>query len=282
MNEIICRTLEEVRARIALFPEGIRIYLNKPWECFLQEEDLPQNYRYYIIPHDGELFRLCVLPGHYTVAIDGPSGSGKSTIAKALAECLGLDYLDTGAMYRALTYALLRDGVDLSDETAVVRYLDTFELSIRDHAYYVGEEPVSEQIRSKEVTDHVSEVAAYAEVRNYMVQRQRAIAQQQSAILDGRDIGTVVLKDAPLKIFLTADVDTRARRRYEQMEGRIPLETVKEDLIRRDHYDMSRKVTPLRQAADAVKIDNSDKSKEQTVRTILQELFGGGHDVPIF
>lgn len=282
MNDMICRTLEEVRARMSLFPEGIRIYLNTPWECSLRKEDLPQNYRYYITPHDGEEFRLCVLPGHYTIAIDGPSGSGKSTIAKALAECLGLDYLDTGAMYRALTYALLRDGVNLSEEKAVVRYLDKFELSIRDHAYYVGEEPVNEQIRSKKVTDRVSEVAAYAEVRNYMVQRQRAIAQEQSAILDGRDIGTVVLKDAPLKIFLTADVDTRARRRYEQMEGRIPLETVKEDLIRRDHYDMTREVTPLIQAPDAVKIDNSEKTKEQTVKMILQELFGGGHDVPIF
>lgn len=206
------------------------------------------------------------------IAIDGPAGTGKSTVARGLARQLGARYLDTGAMYRIATLAMLRAGIDPGDTAAIAASADV-PLSVGhdpdiDQAY-LGAEDVSAEIRGEAVTRAVSAVSAVPEIRARMVALQRQLtAGPDSVVVEGRDIGTVVLPDADLKIFLTASAETRARRRNDQniaagLDDDYP--TVLADVRRRDHLDSTRAVSPLRPADDAVVVDTSDMSQTQVI-----------------
>ena len=209
------------------------------------------------------------------VAIDGPAGTGKSTVSRGLARELGARYLDTGSMYRIVTLALVRAGVDLNDPDAIAAAADV-PLSIGYdpdvEQAFLGDEDVSAQIRGDEVTRAVSAVSAVSEVRTRLVAIQRELATGPgSVVVEGRDIGTVVLPDAPVKIFLTASAETRARRRNEQnVAAGLPddYETVLADVRRRDHLDSSRAVSPLRAAEDAVIVDTSDMNQTEVIAAL--------------
>ena len=218
------------------------------------------------------------------VAIDGPAGTGKSTVSRGLARALGARYLDTGSMYRIVTLAMLRGGVDLQDAAAIAAAADV-PLAVgydpdREQAYLDGED-VSTAIRSDEVTRAVSAVSAVPEVREALVRLQRElVAGPESVVVEGRDIGTVVLPNADVKIFLTASAQTRARRRNDQnVAAGLPddYEAVLADVIRRDHLDSTRAVSPLRAADDAVVVDTSEMSQDQVVshlREIVEQRMG--------
>lgn len=212
----------------------------------------------------------------FNIAIDGPASAGKSTIAKQVAKELGLTYLDTGAMYRALTYMALVHKLNLEDETALLNLLADTEISFFSNQgmqhVFINKKEVTEVIRSKEVTQNVSLVSSYKNVRKEMVSRQQKIAQQGGIVMDGRDIGTVVLPNAALKIYLVASAEERALRRYrESIEKgmQVSLEELTADMIARDNYDMNREASPLKKAEDAIEIDSTNLSINQVVEMIL-------------
>jgi len=206
------------------------------------------------------------------VAIDGPAGTGKSTVSRGLAQVLGARYVDTGAMYRIVTLAMLRAGVDLDEPDAIAAAAEVpmsvgFDPQV-EQTYLDGED-VSAQIRGDEVTRAVSAVAAVPAVRAHLVRLQRELAEgNDRVVLEGRDIGTVVLPDADVKIFLTASAETRAKRRNDQnIAAGLPddYETVLADVRRRDHLDSTRAVSPLRPADDAVIVDTSEMTQDQVI-----------------
>jgi CMP/dCMP kinase len=204
------------------------------------------------------------------IAIDGPAGSGKSTVARGLARHLGLDYLDTGAMYRAITFAALRRGVDPGDAEPTAEIARTVDLQVSTEGVWVDGVDATIEIRGPEVSRAVSLVAANPAVRAELVRRQREWATERGGgVLEGRDIGTVVFPDADLKVYLTARPDVRAERRAAEIT-QLDYETVAADMARRDALDQGRTDSPLRQADDAVEIDTS----ELTVDQIIDELAG--------
>ena len=214
-----------------------------------------------------------------TIAIDGPVGAGKSCIAALVAKRLGILYLDTGAMYRAVGLDMLRNGVDPHDAINVAKRAPLVHVDVRyedgEQRVLLGGEDVSEAIRNNEVSMAASAVSAVAVVRHLMVSRQQEIARARSLVMDGRDIGTCVLPEATLKVYLTADAEERARRRCQQLAQKgvdVPLEQVLSELKARDHADMTRVVSPLRQADDAVLIDSTSLTVEQVVDRILALL----------
>ena len=206
------------------------------------------------------------------IAIDGPAGTGKSSVSRGLARRLGARYLDTGSMYRIVTLAVLRAGVDLDDPQAIAAEasapLEVGHDPDVDRAL-LGDEDVTAAIRGDEVTRAVSAVSAVPEVRSRLVGLQQGLAHgPDSVVVEGRDIGTVVLPDADLKIFLTASAQTRARRRNDQnIAAGLPddYDTVLADVIRRDHLDSTRPVSPLRAAPDAVVVDTSDMTRDEVI-----------------
>ena len=211
-----------------------------------------------------------------TIAIDGPVGAGKSCIAALVAKRLGILYLDTGAMYRAVGLYMLRNGVDPHDAINVAKRAPLVHVDVRyeegEQRVLLGGEDVSEAIRNNEVSMAASAVSAVAVVRHLMVSRQQEIARARSLVMDGRDIGTCVLPEATLKVYLTAAPEERARRRCQQLAQKgvdVPLEQVLSELKARDHADMTRAVSPLRQADDAVLIDSTSLTVEQVVDRIL-------------
>lgn len=215
--------------------------------------------------------------GGLILAVDGPSGTGKSTMCRSLAKRLDAKYVDTGAMYRVATLAVLRAGVDPADTDAVIEVTRDLPLEVSDDpdstdVIFDGEN-VSTQIRDRDVTQNVSAVSAIPEVRVNLVELQRKLAREaHRAIVEGRDIGTVVLIDAPAKAFLTASPEVRATRRYNQdaAAGReVDYDTVLADVIRRDELDSSRKTSPLRPADDAEIIDTSNMSKDEVLDTLV-------------
>jgi len=212
------------------------------------------------------------------VAIDGPAGTGKSSVSRGLAHALGARYLDTGAMYRIVTLAVLRAGIDPTDAEAVEKIASTVQLSIsydpdRVSCYLAGED-VSAEIRGDEVTSAVSAVSSVPAVRTRLVALQRDMAEGPgSVVVEGRDIGTVVLPDAPVKIFLTASAETRAKRRNDQNVASglaDDYEGVLADVRRRDHLDSTRPVSPLRTAPDALVVDTSDMTEAQVIAHLLE------------
>lgn len=209
------------------------------------------------------------------IAIDGPAGAGKSTIAKAVAKTLGFVYIDTGAMYRAIGLAAHRRGIDTTDAAAVSAILDEIEVSIshdaRGQRVYLNKEDVSEEIRLPEISVAASHVAVIPAVRLKLVELQRKLAQQTDVIMDGRDIGTYVLPDAQLKIFLTADLAERARRRYAELAEKgvaTTLDAVTEDMAFRDKNDSGRNFAPLKPAQDSVLVDSTAMTLDETVEKI--------------
>ena len=215
--------------------------------------------------------------GFKSIAIDGPSGAGKSTLARRMAQAMGYLYVDTGAIYRTLGLAALRRGVSPEDSGRVVELLEQIRIDLRhggdglQHMYLDGED-VSAAIREPEVSHYASAVSAIPEVRAFLMEMQRDLARRQNVIMDGRDIGTVVLPDADVKIFLTATAEDRARRRYEELRERgtdVDFDTVLRDIIARDERDTRRAAAPLRQAEDAVAVDTTGNTLEESFRLLL-------------
>ncbi|MDW0109094.1 (d)CMP kinase [Sporosarcina aquimarina] len=211
------------------------------------------------------------------IAIDGPAAAGKSTIAKITASKLGYTYIDTGAMYRALTYKALQSHINVNDDDALLKLLNeiTIELQPSEDGQIVkvDGEDVTEAIRSQEVTSQVSATAAQPRVREMMADKQRQLANAAGVVMDGRDIGTAVLPNAELKIFMTASVEERASRRYEENMKRginRSMEELCQDISRRDKADTERAASPLKQAADAIYIDTTSMTIEEVADTIIQ------------
>ncbi len=208
----------------------------------------------------------------FCVAIDGPAGAGKSTIARLLSKELSFIYVDTGAMYRAIAYYYLRNGIDVSDEEKVIGKLDEIRVNIEyDEGVLqviLNGENVSGFIRTQEVGFATSTISKIPAVREKLLDLQRELAEKNNVVMDGRDIGTCVVPDAPVKIFLTASTLTRAERRWKELKERgieADLSTIEEEIKARDEQDMNRKTAPLRQAEDAVLLDSSDMSIEEVV-----------------
>jgi cytidylate kinase len=211
-----------------------------------------------------------------TIAIDGPAGAGKSTIAKAVSRELGCLYVDTGAMYRAIGLFAVENGIDPKDAAALIPRLPEAIVTLAheedgQHIYLNGRD-VSQRIREPEMGMAASDVSAIPEVRAYLLELQRGMARRHSVVMDGRDIGTVVLPEANIKIFLTASVEERARRRYEEHLAKgeeISYNKVLQDMQERDHNDSTRAAAPLKQAADAVLVDTTGLELAQSIQRIL-------------
>ena len=209
------------------------------------------------------------------IAIDGPGGAGKSTIAKQVARALDIDYIDTGAMYRAVGYKLIRDNVDMYDEDALLAMLEATDIDFSGGKTILDGEDISDRIRTQEISRKASECSALAPVRAKLVELQKKMGSTKSVIMDGRDIGTVVLKDAELKIYLTASAEERAERRYKELllKGEdISYEKVLADMQERDYNDMHREITPLRKADDAIELDTTGMSIDEVPEYILRKV----------
>ncbi|MBM7645312.1 cytidylate kinase [Scopulibacillus daqui] len=213
------------------------------------------------------------------IAIDGPAAAGKSTVAKKVADVLSYIYIDTGAMYRALTYKALKKDIDLHDGAALGMLLDETTIKLvpseNGQKVLVNGEDVTEEIRYQNVTNHVSLVSQHGEVREEMVKRQREMATEGGVVMDGRDIGTHVLPNAEVKIFLKASVEERALRRYKEQKQKgieTPLDQLKEEIATRDKLDSEREISPLIKAEDAFEIDTTSMSIEDVVNLILKKV----------
>lgn len=215
------------------------------------------------------------------ITIDGPIATGKSTIAKRLAREIGFIFFDTGAMYRCLTYSVLKNHINVDDANALQEFLKNFQFEIKikhgERYYFVDGEDVTLKIRGEEVTSNVSKVSAILAVREKLVNLQREMAVGVNAVFEGRDMGTIVFPNAELKIFLTGRPEVRAARRFEELRAKFPnetmsltLEKVLEDITARDLYDTQREVSPLCQAPDACVIDTSDLTLEEIILKILE------------
>jgi cytidylate kinase len=213
------------------------------------------------------------------IAIDGYSSCGKSTLAKALAKELHFVYIDSGAMYRAVTLYFLRHKIDFNNEAQVAEALHNIHLNFQSRDYQthitLNDKEVSEEIRSMEISEQVSEVSAIKAVRHEMVKQQQRMGQSKNIVMDGRDIGTTVFPDATLKIFMTADPKIRAERRFKEMQAKgsdITLEEVFENLAHRDFLDTTREESPLTRAEDAIILDNTELTPEEQLQFALDKV----------
>lgn len=213
-----------------------------------------------------------------SVAIDGPSGAGKSTVSRAAAKAFGFIYVDTGAMYRTIGLAAHRKGLDTKDKPSIIALLPELSIDLRynelgEQRMYLGDEDVSADIRLPEISMCASNVSAMPEVRAYLMDMQRQMAKRYDVIMDGRDIGTVILPNAEVKIFLTASAEERANRRLKELEAKgvnTSFEEVLEDMKKRDAQDSSRAAAPLVPADDAVILDTSDMSFDESVQAVCK------------
>ncbi|WP_069997622.1 (d)CMP kinase [Cellulosilyticum sp. I15G10I2] len=211
-----------------------------------------------------------------SIAIDGPAGAGKSTIAKVLAKRIGCIYIDTGAMYRAVGLYCIQNNIDYYDEKAVNSVISELQIDIyaqdNQQAIYLNGRDISREIRTDEVAAAASKVATYKEVRTALVRQQRQMQSEKSVVMDGRDIGTVVMPDATLKVFLTASVVERAKRRFEEYHNKgvnVTLEELTQEIIERDYQDSNREISPLKKADDAVEIDTTLLGIDEIVDKIM-------------
>ena len=206
------------------------------------------------------------------IAVDGPSGAGKSTVARQVAKALGIDYIDTGAMYRAVAYKMIREGISSEDRDALKEMLAHTEIDVSGCDTLLDGENISGKIRTPEIAKMASDASAVPEVREKLVAIQRKLGRSKSVIMDGRDIGTNVFPDAEYKFFLTASVPERARRRWLELRTKgqdISLETVASDIEKRDYNDSHRALNPLRKAEDAVEVDSTEMGQDQVAEFIL-------------
>ena len=209
------------------------------------------------------------------IAVDGPAGAGKSTISKLIAKKLNINYIDTGAMYRAVTYKCLSEGVDVKNEEAVIEVAKRTDIDFRDNNIYLDSKVVNEEIRTREVSANVSDVAKIKEVRYIMVDVQREIGTRNDVILDGRDIGSYVFPNADYKFFLVATPEERGRRRYKELcekgfEG--TLEEIIKDIEKRDEIDSNREFAPLKKADDAIEIDTTGLGIDEVVEAVVSKI----------
>ncbi|WP_097025389.1 (d)CMP kinase [Clostridium peptidivorans] len=205
------------------------------------------------------------------IAIDGPAGAGKSTIAKILANKFNLMYIDTGAMYRAVTLLAKTNNISPDNISALCKLLENTNMHFENNKLILNNTDVSEAIRTPEISNSVSLYAAISEVRNLLVKQQQKMSEKYDVIMDGRDIGTVVLKDAPFKFYLIASPELRAKRRYEELLAKnisVKYEEILNDIIKRDYIDSNRDVNPLRKAEDAIEIDTSYLTIDEVVEKI--------------
>lgn len=204
-----------------------------------------------------------------SIAIDGPAGAGKSTISKLFAKEINFDYLDTGAMYRLFTYYYLSNNIDIKNENLIKNKIRNIDIQLRDGRFYLNGKDVSREIRSDKVTQNVSLLSSYKSVREHLVKLQREIASKSNIILDGRDIGSHVLKDADIKFYLDASPEVRAQRRLDQMsDNNISYKEVLDDINKRDYKDSNRDISPLKIAEDAILIDSSNMTIDEVVRNM--------------
>ncbi len=215
----------------------------------------------------------------YSIAIDGPAGAGKSTVAKRIAKILNLEYIDTGAMYRALTLKVMRNNLDPQNADQVIDVFKDTQIEFNNNHIYLDGQMVDKEIRDNEINKNVSYIAIIKEVREGMVSLQQNMAKSKSVIMDGRDISTVVLKDAKYKFFITASPEERAKRRYKELieNGKtgITLDQIIEEIQRRDHIDSNREIAPLSIAQDAIVVNTDNLSIEEVVSTIIDIVQGG-------
>lgn len=205
------------------------------------------------------------------IAVDGPSGAGKSTIAKAVAKKLNIDYIDTGAMYRAVGYKMLQEGIALTDIEGLQAMLDSTEIDFSQGNIYLDGEIVNDVIRTQEISKQASDCSAIGIVRKKLVDLQQKMGESKSVIMDGRDIGTVVFPDAEFKFYVTASAEERAKRRYDELVAKgqdVNYDQVLIDINTRDHNDSTREITPLRKADDAVEVDTTSMNIEEVVAHI--------------
>ena len=209
------------------------------------------------------------------IAVDGPAGAGKSTIAKIIAKRLNINYIDTGAMYRAITYKCLKNNVDINNEEEVIKIAQNTDIDFRDNNLYLDKEIINEEIRTIEVSNNVSNVAKIKEVRYLMVDVQREIGKRNSVILDGRDIGSYVFPNADYKFYLIATPEERGIRRFKELTEKgydTSLEEIIKDIVRRDEIDSNREFAPLVKAEDAIEIDTTGKSIDEVVDYVLSKI----------
>jgi len=212
----------------------------------------------------------------FILAIDGTSGSGKSTTARMVAERLGWFYLDTGATYRAITYEILRRGIDPEDENRVTQTLENLELDVRIEKRvqrtYINGKDITDYLRKPNIDRAVTPISKMKVVRKYLVMLQRKIAENRDIVVEGRDIGTVVFPNANLKIFMDAKPLIRARRRRKQIRNQKDLDSIKKDLLRRDHHDSKRKESPLKRAKDALILDTTSLTIKEQVDWVINKI----------
>lgn len=203
------------------------------------------------------------------IAIDGPAGSGKSSVSKLVAKNLGFTSIDTGALYRAVAYYFKSNEISEENIKSALKNIDLKAKNI-DGKFnvFLNGENVTDKIRAEEISKMTSKISKCPEVRDFLLELQRSLAKSENCVMDGRDIGTVVMPNAEIKIFLTAAPETRAMRRFDQLGRSVPFENILEDLKKRDYQDTHREIAPLKMASDAILIDNSDISLEQTVEKI--------------
>lgn len=209
------------------------------------------------------------------IAVDGPAGAGKSTIAKIIAKKLNINYIDTGAMYRAVTLKCLQNNINIDDENAVIKLAQKTEIDFKDNNIYLDGKIVNDEIRTLKVTNNVSNVAKIKEVRCLMVEIQREIGKRNSVILDGRDIGSYVFPNASYKFFLIATPQERGNRRYKELVKKgfeVKLQDVIDDIIKRDEIDSNREFAPLVKTEDAIEIDTTGKNINDVVKAVLSKI----------
>lgn len=205
------------------------------------------------------------------IAIDGPAGAGKSTISKLIAKNLGINYIDTGAMYRAITYKCIKEDIDVNDIQRVVDICSRTDVDFVDNYIYLDGQRLNEEIRTLQVSSRVSDVAKIPQVREFLLEKQREIGKRSDVILDGRDVGTHIFPDAKYKFFLNASAQERGRRRYQELIDKgqsVVLEEIIEDIKKRDYIDSTREVAPLVKADDAIEVDTTSMTIDQVVTYI--------------
>ena len=210
----------------------------------------------------------------YSVTVDGPSGSGKSTVCKLISDILNIEYLDTGSMYRSLAYFCLKENVNLGNEVEVMQVLNSLDITFESSKIKVNGEFLSNKIRTNDVSMAASKVSTYYSVREKLVEIQRQIASDKAIILDGRDAGTNILKNADYKFYLDASPEVRAKRRFDEQKDDSSYEKILKDIKLRDEQDKNRKYAPLRQAEDAVLINSDDLSIDEVVEKIIEIIRG--------